>query len=202
MPTFDATFWEALWTKTLREHGDKLGRRPPNAHLLSEVSALQPGRAVDAGCGHGAETLWLAARGWTVTAVDFSSAALQQARLMAEALGHELAARIDFVQADLATWAPPLASAELVVSLYVHVAGDVVEAVGRLARGVAPGGTLLLVGHQGPHGQTQVSLAAARAALASADWQLVVAEERPRSAGGGVDAVIVARRAQTSIGGA
>ena len=78
-PTYDQSFWEQLWSKTLREHADKVAQRPPNAHLVGEVVNLHPGRALDAGCGHGADTLWLAAHGWQVTAVDFSASALARA---------------------------------------------------------------------------------------------------------------------------
>jgi len=60
-PPFDQDFWQQLWSKTVREHPDKLARRPPNAHLVAEAAHLSPGRALDAGCGHGADTLWLAA---------------------------------------------------------------------------------------------------------------------------------------------
>jgi len=67
--TYDRPYWEQLWEKTLREHPDKVAQRPPNAHLVAELASLPPGRALDAGCGHGAETLWLAAHGWEVTAV-------------------------------------------------------------------------------------------------------------------------------------
>lgn len=191
-PSFDAAFWESLWTKTLREHGDKVALRPPNAHFIEAAQKLEPGRAIDAGCGHGAETLWLAAHGWKVTAVDFSAAALAHARAMAESAG--LAAQIDFVQADLSAWEPPRDAADLVLSLYVHVSGSIEEAVTRLSRGVAVGGTLFLVGHQGSHGQSQVSLAAARSALVPPTWTLVTCEERARS-GGDFDAVVCARRA-------
>jgi 2-polyprenyl-3-methyl-5-hydroxy-6-metoxy-1,4-benzoquinol methylase len=92
--TYDRAYWEQLWTKTLREHPDKVAQRSPNAHLIAELAGLRPGRALDAGCGHGAETLWLAAHGWEVTAVDFSASALAHARSTAEALGPDIAARI------------------------------------------------------------------------------------------------------------
>lgn len=89
--------------------------------------------------------------------------------------------------------------------LYLHVAGSVEEIVRRLGAGVAPGGTLLLVGHRPVDpatgaatpaaGQVQVSVEAAVAALDPREWELVVAEDRPRLARGtGVDAVIRARR--------
>ena len=205
MPTYDHAYWDQLWAKTLREHGDKVARRPPSATLVGEVSGLPPGRALEAGCGHGAEALWLAAHGWHVTAVDFSAAALAHGRATAEALGPEVASRIEWVEGDLATWAAAPGSFDLVVSLYVHAAGAVEELVRRLADAVAVGGTLLLVGHRpidpatgaatAAAGQVQVSVEAARAALDPGRWELVVAEERPRAVqGSGVDAVVRAQR--------
>ena len=92
--------------------------------------------------------LWLAAHAWHVTGVDFSAAALGHARSMGEAAGREIAERLTWVQADLSSWAPEAEGYDLVLSQYVHVAGSVDEMVRRLARGVAPGGTLLLVGHR------------------------------------------------------
>lgn len=59
----DAAFWEQLWSTTLREPPDKVASRPPTAHLLTEVGGLRPGLALDAGCGHGSDALWLAAHG-------------------------------------------------------------------------------------------------------------------------------------------
>ena len=103
---FDRSFWEGRWSQALREHGDRVAQRPPNAHLTAEAMNLRPGRALDAGCGHGSDTLWLAARGWQVTAVDFSATALAHARSTAEAVGADVAERIDWVEADLATWTP------------------------------------------------------------------------------------------------
>jgi SAM-dependent methyltransferase len=206
--TYDRAYWEQLWAKTLREHPDKVARRPPNAHLVAEVAGLRPGRVLDAGCGHGAETLWLAAHGWEVTAVDFSASALAHARATAEALGQEIAARITWVEGDLATWVPPHHHFDLVVCLYVHIAGTVDEMVQRLASGVAPGGTLVMVGHRpvdpatgkptAAASQVQVSVEGARAAFDPRAWEIGVAEERPRTvAGTGVDAVILARRVAT-----
>ena len=202
-PKYDQDYWQQLWAKTLREHGEKVARKPPNVYLTAQVTSLPPGRALDAGCGHGAETLWLAAQGWAVTAVDFSAAALAQGRVMAEAAG--LAERIDWVEGDLATWTAEPGRYDLVVCLYVHVAGSVEEMVRRMAAGVASRGTLLMVGHRpidpatgartAAANQVQVSVEAVRAALDPGEWELVVAEERPRAvAGSGVDAVVRAQR--------
>jgi len=204
-PQFDQDFWEQLWSKTLREHGDRVASRPPNANLMAEVAGLEPGRALDAGCGHGADTLWLAASGWQVTAVDFSAAALAHGRSMAEAAGADIAARIDWLEGDLATWTVAPGRYDLVVCLYVHVAGSAKDMVKRMANGVAPGGTLFLVGHRpidpstgaptAAASQVQVAVEDAVAALDANEWEFVVAEERRRAiAGTGVDAVIRARR--------
>ena len=205
MTSFDRSFWEERWSRALGEHAGQVAQRPPNAHLRAEVERLRPGRALDAGCGHGAETLWLAARGWRVTAVDFSATALAHARSTAEAAGAGVAERIDWVEGDLATWTPQPGRYDLVACLYVHVAGSVEEMVRRMATGVAPGGTLFLVGHRpidpatgaatAAVDQVQVSVGSAVAALGRGPWDFVVAEDRPRAmAGTGVDAVICARR--------
>ena len=202
---YDRAYWEQLWEKTLREHADKVAQRPPNARLIAAVESLQPGRALDAGCGHGAETLWLAGHGWDVTALDFSASALAHARSTAESLGPDIAARIEWLEGDLAVWTPPPERFDLVVCLYVHIADSEAQMVRRMASGVAPGGALFLVGHRpidpatgkptAAAGQVQVSVEGAVAALDSNGWELAVAEERPRTiAGTGVDAVIFARR--------
>jgi SAM-dependent methyltransferase len=203
--TYDRDFWEQLWARTLRDRAGAVAQRGPNEHLTREVSGLKAGRALDAGCGHGSDTLWLAAQGWQVTAVDFSPAALAHARSTAEAAGTDIAGRVDWVEADLATWAPQPDHFDLVVCLYVHVAGSVPEMVRRMGAGVAPGGTLLLVGHRPidpatgavtpAAGQQQVSVPDTVAALDLRRWEVLVAEDRPRAAAGtGVDAVIRAWR--------
>jgi SAM-dependent methyltransferase len=199
--TFDRDSWERRWSRALGEHADAVAQRPPNAHLLAEVADLPPGLALDAGAGHGAETLWLAARRWRVTAVDFSATALDHARSTAESIGADVAERIEWIEADLGTWTPPPNRYDLVTCLYVHVAGSVSELVSRLAASVAPGGTLLLVGHRPVDpatgaptpaaGQVQVDVDTALAALDPSRWEIVFAEDRPREAAGtGVDAVV------------
>jgi SAM-dependent methyltransferase len=204
-PSYDQGFWEQLWSRTLRERADVVASRPANVHLIAEATALRPGLALDAGCGHGSDTLWLAQHRWRVTAVDFSPAALAHARSSAAAAGPDVAGRIEWLEADLGSWTPPPACYDLVACLYVHVAGSVEEMVSRIGAAVAPGGTLLLVGHRPFHpetgaetaaaGQVQVSVETATAALDEDQWEVDVAEERLRAAADtGVDAVICARR--------
>lgn len=201
----DRDAWQQRWEEVLREHGDKVAARPPNDSLVNAARELPLGRALDAGCGHGAEAIWLAAAGWQVTAVDFSPAALDHGQATAQAFGADVAGRIAWVEGDLGSWTPQEAYFDLVSCLYVHVAGSVGEMVSRLAAGVAPGGTLLLVGHQPidpatgeptpAAGQVQVSVDEATSELNSGEWEILVAEERPRAvAGSGVDAVIRAVR--------
>src|SRR4051812_46139223 len=184
MNEYDRDFWEARWSQALRAHGDRVAQRPPNVHLTAELGDLRPGRALDAGCGHGSDTLWLAARGWRVTAVDFSATALAHAGSTAEAVGADVAGRIAWVEGDLATWNPQPNHYDLVASLYVHVAGSVGEIVRRMAAGVAPGGTLFLVGHRpidpatgaatAAADQVQVSVDDATAALDPGRWEFTV----------------------------
>lgn len=180
-----------------------VAERPPNAYLVAEAADLAPGVALDAGAGHGAESIWLAARGWRVTAVDFSATALEHARSSAIEQGSEVAERIDWIEADMMSWTPPAEKFDLVLCLYMHIAGSVDEVVRRLAAAVAPGGSLLLVGHRpvDPQtgeptpaaGQNQISVDEAVAALDSKRWDIRIAEDRPRqAAGSGVDAVVCA----------
>jgi SAM-dependent methyltransferase len=145
--------------------------------------------------------MWLAASGWQVTAVDFSVTALERGRTTARGLGADMAERIEWVEGDLGEWTPAPRRFDLVNCLYVHVAGSVGEMVRRLGAGVARGGTLFLVGHRpvdpatgaptSAAGQVQVSVDEALDALDPREWDIVLAENRPRAAAStGVDAVV------------
>jgi len=206
---FDRDFWDGRWSEVLREHAAQIAQRPPNAYLTAVAGGLAPGRALDAGCGNGTEALWLAARGWRVTAVDFSAPALALAhgRSIAEGLGSDVAGRLEWVEGDLGLWTPAADHYDLVSSHYVHVAGAVGDMVARLASGLAPGGTLLLVGHlpidpltgaQTPAAdqvQVQVTVEDAVAVLDASRWVVSIGENRARAvAGSGFDAVICAQR--------
>lgn len=126
----------------------------PNRFLVDEVAELSPGRALDVACGEGRNAVWLAERGWTVTAVDFSSVALDKGRQVAEARGVE----VDWVEADVATYLPERGAYDLVALLYLHLPADQRAVVlERCAASLAPpirsegasglGGTLLGLGH-------------------------------------------------------
>lgn len=96
-------FWETRYLTNRGEHGQMWSGRV-NAAVEHEVGALTPGTALDLGCGEGADALWLAAHGWTVTALDISATALAVGTRKAARAG--LAERITWVHADLATWSP------------------------------------------------------------------------------------------------
>ena len=147
--TFDKPYWDDHWRKT---SDGATGRRevPPNPHLLHEVGGLVPGRALEAGCGEGAEAVWLAQAGWQVTAVDIADEVLTSAAARGTALG--LGDRIRWVQADLSSWEPP-ETFDLVTTHYAHAAIPQLALYDRLSGWVSPGGSLLVVGHlHGDHG--------------------------------------------------
>ncbi|MDQ6777937.1 MAG: methyltransferase domain-containing protein [Actinomycetota bacterium] len=115
-----------------------------NRFLVEEVAELVPGRALDLACGEGRNAVWLAERGWEVTGVDFSDVALAKAAKLAA----ERQAKVDWVRADLLDYVPDPESFALVAVLYLHVVAARRQAIlARAAAGVAPGGILLVVGH-------------------------------------------------------
>jgi 2-polyprenyl-3-methyl-5-hydroxy-6-metoxy-1,4-benzoquinol methylase len=136
-------FWDTRYASA-----DQIWSGNPNQRLVEQVADLTPGSALEVGCGEGADAIWLAGRGWQVTGVDVSTVALERAAQQAAATGPEIAARIAWQQADILAWAPPARQFDLVTSHFIHVASADREALHRrLAAGVRPGGTLLIVGH-------------------------------------------------------
>jgi trans-aconitate methyltransferase len=159
----------------------------PNAQLVAEVADLSPGTALDLGCGEGADAVWLAARGWQVTGVDWSPTALDRAAGHAEESG--VAGRVAWVAADLADWTPPEARFDLVSAHFLHpTAAERPALLARLATSVAPGGTLLWVGHE--HTEARAVWGADRFAtvedlladLPDDGWEVLVADARSREA--------------------
>jgi SAM-dependent methyltransferase len=131
------------WNQKHGEAGLLFGVEP-NRFLVAEVEGLEPGRALDVACGAGRNAVWLAVRGWTVTGVDFSDVALANARGLAAERGVE----VEWVQADVRAWQPAGAAFDLVAVLYLHLPAEERRLVlGRAAEAVAPGGMLVVVGH-------------------------------------------------------
>lgn len=116
----------------------------PNRFLVGELEGLPPGRALDLACGEGRNGLWLAEQGWQVTGVDFSLVAVERARRIAAERGLDAV----FEQADVLAYEPPAAGFDLVIVFYLQLpAAERARALAAAARGIAPGGTLLVVGH-------------------------------------------------------
>lgn len=116
----------------------------PNRFLVQEVSGLPAGRALDVACGEGRNAIWLAERGWRSTGVDFSAMGLAKA----ERLAGERGVDVEWIEADLAQWAPPEGAFDLVVIFYLQLPSELRHRVyRRMATAVAPGGTMLVVGH-------------------------------------------------------
>jgi SAM-dependent methyltransferase len=116
-----------------------------NRFLVAEATDLAPGRAVDLAAGECRNAVWLAEQGWDVDAVDFSAVGLEKGTRLAEHRG--VADRVHPIVADLTTWTAPDAY-DLVLVAYLHLSAPTRDAVfTAAAAAVAPGGTLLVIGH-------------------------------------------------------
>ncbi len=185
----DRHYWDRRWQEVYRTRQDFADSREPNPQLRAEVSSIPPGDALDAGCGNGSDAIWLAAQGWQVTAADFSATALEHAGQRARDAG--VADRIDWVPADLGVWTPPEGRFDLVTSHYLHGVAQRELVFGRLGAAVAPGGTLLIVGHHpddrpadpaAPSPEVFFTVEALVSWLAPDEWTVEVAEARTRGA--------------------
>jgi SAM-dependent methyltransferase len=182
---FDGAFWDERYrSRTAVWSGD------PNAQLVDEVSGLSPGSALDVGCGEGADAIWLAQRGWRVTAADISSVALERAR--AAEVSDEVARRIDWLHTDLLAWALPAKSYDLVSAHFMQLPPEPRDVMFRkLAASVKPWGTLLIVGHHPSDLQTTAprprlpelfyTAADVAALLEPKEWDIIVAATRERN---------------------
>lgn len=142
----DTRHWDARQWDELYRSRDQLFSGNPNGVLVTEIADLAPGQALDLGCGEGADALWLAHRGWQVTAVDISEVALGRAAAAAAATG--LPGRIAWTRADLTRTPPPAGAFDLVSAQYFPLPRHLGDAGLRsLLAAVAPGGTLLLAFH-------------------------------------------------------
>jgi len=169
----------------------------PNGTLVAEVAGIEPGRALDVGAGEGGDALWLAERGWRVTASDVSPRALE--RLAAEARRRDLSVVCHHADANALDPFPP-AAFDLVCAQYASIPRTPDQrALHNILSAVAPGGTLLVVGHDlepargpidtrvasrafDPDAYLRVEDVAAELAR-SADWTIELHERRPRPAG-------------------
>ena len=135
----DAHAWDARYRAA--EHVWPTG---PNAWVARETAGLSSGLALDLAAGEGRNALWLAQRGWTVDAVDFSPVAAR--RIAESAVRHSAPVRVTV--ADVRRWAPTADSYDLVLISYLHLPrAEMARVLESAALAARPGGTLLLVGH-------------------------------------------------------
>jgi SAM-dependent methyltransferase len=137
-------FWDDLYQERPQVWS---GRVNP---VLADVAAgLTPGTVLELGCGEGGDAIWLAEQGWQVTAVDVSGTALGRAAAQAAAVGVE--GRISFDQHDLSATFPE-GEFDLVSAQFLHSPVELPrgEILRHAAGAVAPGGSLLVVGHAEP----------------------------------------------------
>ncbi len=204
-PADAVSFWNDLYAAS-----DQIWSGRPNHWLVDLATDLTPGRALDLGSGEGGDAVWLAERGWSVTAVDVSTTALERAQAAAERSG--VGAVIEWERHDLAESFPTgdfdLVSAQFLQSPIDFPRDDVLR---RAAAAVAPGGHLLVVAHAAmpawsnhtppPGGFPTVEGTVDALDLGSERWTIVVAEEREREgsspdghSGTLTDSVVFARR--------
>ncbi|MGH2859177.1 MAG: class I SAM-dependent methyltransferase [Solirubrobacteraceae bacterium] len=161
----------------------------PNPQLVTEVSKLTPGSALDVGCGEGGDVIWLAQKGWTVTGADFSKNGLARAARHAEQAG--VADTTDWWQVDARDFTAQGRSYDLVTTHFLHPrGGTILDVVRRLCEAVTPAGHLLVVGHAPPAQDVIPAGDPRREAMFLAeqllpalpdDFRAVIVEQRSRS---------------------
>jgi SAM-dependent methyltransferase len=183
----------AEWDQRYTDFGSKMPDNGPNTALIAEAGGLEPGRALDIGCGTGADAVWLAGRGWQVTALDVSGVALDRARARARQAGVD----VHWVQSTLEDLAIPDGGFDLVTAQYpalLHSPGRDAETA--LLAAVAPTGTLLVVHHADvdvekakSHGFDPADYLSHEdlVALLGEEWDVQVDRRRPREKPTGVD---------------
>ncbi len=141
---FDAAAQAREWDAIYSERDSAMWSGRPNGRLVAEIADVKPGRALDVGCGEGADAIWLARRGWTVTTIDVSDVAIVRARDAAELVG----TTVEWVCGDALQIGLPARSFDLVSMQYPALPKATGEAAARtLLDSVRPGGLLLAVYH-------------------------------------------------------
>ncbi|MFJ8578245.1 class I SAM-dependent methyltransferase [Micromonospora sp. NPDC093277] len=136
----DSSDWDARYADT----PELVWGVEPNRFVVESVEGLTPGSALDLAAGEGRNAVWLAERGWRVSAVDFSQVAVERGRELAAHRGVPVEWRV----ADVTAYRPVPGSYDLVLICYLHLPAEERARVLDSARGaLCPGGTLVVVGH-------------------------------------------------------
>ncbi|MGZ4798427.1 MAG: FAD-dependent oxidoreductase [Acidimicrobiia bacterium] len=180
-----------------RYAGDRMWSGNPNGSLVDEIDGFAPGTALDVGAGEGGDAVWLAEQGWKVTASDISQRALDRVAAEAQRRGPGIECRR--VDAN-ALGAFPSGAFDLVTAHYASIPRTPDgRGVRNLLDAVAPGGALLVVGHDlepmrapidtlehsrpfDPDAYVRVD-DFARVLADSSGWEIEVHEKRPRGPG-------------------
>ena len=137
MSTDTPEFWNEIWAdiENCGSGSDEI--------LAEQVERLTPGRALDIGCGTGGNAVWLAKKGWQVTAVDYSVVAIEKGKRMAAEQG----VNVEFVVAEAATYQPQ-SHYDLITCFYIQMfPTQRANMLANMSKTLAPGGTLLFVSH-------------------------------------------------------
>src|SRR6516225_12215851 len=119
-PASDAMFGADFWDERYRS-AQRVWSGNPNPQLVAEVTGRPPGRALDVGCGEGADAIWLAQAGWTVVGIDISGVALERGAQHASDADPAAAARIEWRKADLLAQPPERDSFDLVSAQFMQL---------------------------------------------------------------------------------
>jgi SAM-dependent methyltransferase len=139
----DADAWDARYAAS-----ELLWSVAPNQFVAAELAGLEPGRALDLAAGEGRNALWLAERGWRVTAVDFSQVGLDKARALQDARPGGRGLDVEWVCADVLEYDAGNGGYDVAVMAYLQVPAEQRRAAVRKAfDSLAEGGTLLVVAH-------------------------------------------------------
>ncbi|TKV29419.1 class I SAM-dependent methyltransferase [Arthrobacter sp. NamB2] len=183
-------YTQEFWDERYRQR-PRIWSGKPNRQLVAGVADLPPGRALDVGCGEGADAAWLASRAWNVLGIDVSDVALARARAHAEELDPPVRDRLEWRHVDLLS-APDLPNGLDLVSIqFMHLPDPDRSRIFRsLAALVGVGGTLLIVAHDpsdlhsgiGRPPQPELFYTPQQIAeLLDDAWDIRVCESRPRT---------------------
>lgn len=136
----------ADWNRRYENSADLIWSADGNRFVTEECRAMTPGTALDLAAGEGRNAVWLAERGWSVHMVDFSVVGLRKAGHLA--INRGVSSHLKAELADLCNYLPEPARYDLVLLAYLQLPREQMKPIlRRAAMAVAPGGTLLLVGH-------------------------------------------------------